>query len=388
MPRITPFSEDALAEALSNKFTSTDHIKTKQHFRYLNKYLKDPAVDARRIVIEEGYVSKDFLHDYASYYSLCFEGYEKVCRRVHFFAVDFTEQEFIQMIEGRPTRQDIAGSYLGFIVVKPIPYTIIGFTLLKVYSNDPTGRHFWGIKTYTVHLYGKRLTIDSLAFQEQDSVLAACATTAIWSMLNKAADSRLCLLKSPNEITRDSGVLSTDGSRLFPNKGLDIRQICHAIYQSGLATEVIQPDSVLTHPTHGRARPDLFQKVVSKTYLKQILNAYSAIGIPIILVIGVPLDNNFYGLHAITVSGFKLPGPTSVRPNLYITYYADSMEKFYAHDDQWGPFVRVEWENDFELNTEWNIGDRRTYVHQIVIPTFPKIRISYDDIKILVVGLD
>lgn len=377
---VNPYSEDTLAFALSNEHTSPDAIRGKNHFGYLKTYLDD--IGAKTIVIEEKYISKDFLHDYASYYSLCFQPYPKFCRRVHFFALEFDESLFDEMLAGNSSI-DIPGSYLGFIVVKPIPYTIIGFTLLKVYSNSPTTRQFWGVKEYDVHLFGKELRVESLAFQEQDSILAACATTAIWSMLNKAADFQVCLLKSPSEITRDSGTLSTDGSRLFPNKGLDIRQICQAIYQSGLATEVRQGDFPL--PEGKRLGP--FKKVVSRSFLKKILNAYSSIGIPLILVIAVPRSDG-YGFHAITVSGFKQAGPEPVEPSTKISYHSDNIEKFYAHDDQWGPFARIEWFDDCELITEWNDGDRRTYVLHVIVPTFPKIRIPYEDIEIIVEGLD
>lgn len=378
---VYPYSEDMLASALSNEHTSPDAIRRKTHFQYLKKYLDE--IDAKTIVIEEKYISKDFLHDYASYYSLCFHSYPKFCRRVHFFALEFDESLFDKMLTGNSIPIDIPGGYLGFIVVKPIPYTIIGFTLLKVYSNSPTTRHFWGVKKYDVHLFGKELIVESLAFQEQDSILAACATTAIWSMLNKAADFQVCLLKSPSEITRDSGTLSTDGSRLFPNKGLDIRQICQAIYQSGLATEVRQADKLL--PADKLSTP--FKKVVSRAFLKKILNAYSSIGIPLILVIAVPRPND-YGFHAITVSGFKQASPKAIPPSPGISYHSDNIEKFYAHDDQWGPFVRIEWFDEYEIITEWDDNDRRTYVLHITVPTFPKIRIPYEDIQIIVEGLD
>lgn len=174
MEIVHPYSEDTLASALSNRYTPPDAIKRKSHFTYLKKYLV--ALNAKTIVIEDEYISKDFLHDYASYYSLCFHTYPKFCKRVHFFSLEFDESLFNKMLEGSNTSIDIPGSYLGFIVVKPIPYTIIGFTLLKVYSNSPTTRQFWGAKKYDVHLFGRELTVESLAFQEQDNILAACAT--------------------------------------------------------------------------------------------------------------------------------------------------------------------------------------------------------------------
>ena len=142
-------------------------------------------LEAKTIVIEPEYISKDYLHDYTSYYSLCYKEYPKVCSRVHFFSLDFNKRDFEILINNGSPSVDIRNSYLGFIVVRPIPNTVIGFTVLKpyVHSTGFNQRNFWGLKKYPVHLFGIKLEVESLAFQEQDSVVSACATAAIWSML-------------------------------------------------------------------------------------------------------------------------------------------------------------------------------------------------------------
>src|SRR6218665_1183903 len=290
---IFKYSEDTLAIALSNKYTPPEVIAQKNHFLYLKNYLSDDEMGAKTIVIEENYISKDFLHDYASYYSLCFEVYPKFCRRVHFFRNNFDLDRFNEVIVGQELdNKDFWEHYLGFVVIKPIPVTVLGYTVLKTYSNTGSfdNRNFWGTRNYKVHLFGNEIDINSLAFQEQDSVLSACATTAIWSMLNKAAIDFHTILKSPSQITKDADNTSLDGSRLFPNKGLNLLQICQAILNSGLVSEIKQPNFVANH--FGNQI-----NIVNNQYLKKILNAYSPIGIPIILIINVPNGNN-YGLHA------------------------------------------------------------------------------------------
>jgi hypothetical protein len=386
--KILPYSVENLAKAISNEYTSPEVISLKNHFLYLKDYLASPDIDAKSIVIEDNYVSKDFLHDYTSYYALCFEPYPKICKRVHFFKNEFTKEELITaLIDTQNIIENFWDNYLGFIVVKPIPVTIIGYTVLKTYSSkqDFNERNFWGIREYVVHFYGTEIKIKSLAFQEQDSVLAACATTAIWSMLNKAALDVHTVLKSPSQITKDAGNVSPDGSRLFPNRGLNLLQICQAIFNSGLVSEVKQPDYILKN---NEGEP--IDRFVSSNYLKKILNAYSPIGIPIILVIRVP-NGGDHGLHAITVSGFKQNAPQSIPPKTEISWLSDNIEKFYAHDDQWGPFSRVEFLNEIELKTPWTVFDpdkQSTFVSNIVVPIYPKIRISYEDIQVIVLGID
>jgi hypothetical protein len=386
--KILPYSVESLADALSNEYTSIEVISSKNHFLYLKDYLGSTGIDAKSIVIEENYVSKDFLHDYASYYALCFKSYPKICKRVHFFKNTFTEEELnASLIDAPKAIPNFWDNYLGFIVIKPIPITVIGYTVLKTYlgSQAFNDRNFWGVREYIVHFHGAEIKLKSLAFQEQDSVLAACATTAIWSMLNKAALDFHTILKSPSQITKDADNVSSDGSRLFPNKGLNLLQICQAIFNSGLVSEVKQPDYTV-RDSNGNP----IARFVSNSYLKKILNAYSPIGIPVILVIRVP-NGGDHGLHAITVSGYKQIAPKPVAPQNQISWLSDNIEKFYAHDDQWGPFARVDFKGDIELITPWTVFDPKqqsTLAINIVVPIYPKIRISYEDIEVIVLGLD
>lgn len=386
--QVLKYSEENLCSALSNKYTSKHAVSCKFHFQYLKKYLRE-GLKTSSIVLEEGYISKDFLEDYTSYYAQCFEAYPKVCKRVHFFDLEFSEADFGSALLNSDYKPEIWDSYLGFIVVKPIPSKIIGYTVLRTYTEgegeDLQLRNFWGTRDYPIHLFGKELYIKSLAFQEQDSVLAACATTAVWSMLNKASINHHTILKSPSQITRDADRMSSDGSRLFPNKGLSILQICQSILNSGLVCEVKQPDIYVLDKEGKR-----IGTCVSKTYLNKIVNAYSPIGIPIILGISVP-NGGQHALHAIAVSGFKQITPSFEPPKKEISWLANNIEKFYAHDDQWGPFARLLFNNEQDLETPWTEIDewkRPSRVTNIVLPLYPKIRISYEDIEAAVLGLD
>lgn len=387
--QVYDFSHTNLALALSNKYTPVNIIKNKYHFLYLKEYLGEQGLNTKQIVVEDDYISRDFLHDYTSYYALCFENYHKFCKRVHLFSSEFSKTEIKEALLGinEDKSNQIWKSYLGFLVVKPIPVTIIGFSILKTYSNseDFGHRNFWGTREYKVHFYGKELTIQSLAFQEQDSVVSACATTAIWVMLNKAALDHYTILKSPTEITNDADELSSDGSRLFPNNGLNILQISKAIFKSGMVSEVKQADEQFKNE-----KGEAICKVISKQYLKKIINAYSSIGIPIILIINVPNGNN-YGLHAVTVSGYKKNAPVHIPPTEEVNYLSNNIDKIYAHDDQWGPFVRISFNDDHSLKIPWSDFHQEkspTIATNVVVPLYPKIRISFEDIEVITLGLD
>lgn len=385
---VLPFNQNTLAEALQNKWTSPETIKSKYQYKYLNNYLSNEGIDAKTIVIEEEYVSKDFLHDFATYYSLCFQNYPKFCKRVHFFSSEFDQSELNNRIVDS-TQTNFWDSYLGFIVVRPIPLTTIGYTILKTYdAHHHEGRRiYWGLREYKVHLFGRVLKLNSLAFQEQDSVLAACATASIWTMLNKASIDYSTTLKVPSEITRDAAKLQNDGSRLFPNKGLDTIQICQAINNSGLAPEVRTGNFAVKDKLNDDGL------IVQSHLIKKMVNAYHPIGIPIILGIKVPVNSIYgssYGYHAIAVLGHKvLPNDDPACQNS--PFIADRITKLYLHDDQHGPFARVKFLEDDGLETPWtdeNSDNWPTQVISMVIPVYPKIRISYEDIESIIIAFD
>jgi hypothetical protein len=139
------YSADNLAIALSNNYTSPSAVLNKDHFIYFSDYLGVDGLFAKTIIIESDYISKDYLHDYATYYAFCFENYPKFCKRVHFFSNEFTLDYFQSvLIDVDNANTDFWSSYLGFIVVKPIPTKNIGYTVLKMYdSTDDNPRYFW-----------------------------------------------------------------------------------------------------------------------------------------------------------------------------------------------------------------------------------------------------
>jgi len=107
-------------------------------------------------------------------------------------------------------------------------------------------------------------------------------------------------------------------------------------------------------------------------------------------VISVP-DGGQHGLHAITVLGYKQKPAEPVAPEPGARWLAENIDRLYAHDDQWGPFVKVGFENDIDLITPWtehHADHLPTKVTNIIVPVYPKVRISYEDIEAITLGLD
>lgn len=386
------YNEDNLADVLSGKisnstsisYTTPDEIKSKDHFKYLKEYLGiEKGIGAKTIIVEHDYISKDYLVDYASYYASCFDNYSKKCNRVHFFASDFSAEEFeANIVQDKEELVDFWNTYLGFIVAKPIPLKVIGKTVLKTYpkKDSESERIYFGNRKYEVNIFGNKVSVDSLAFMEQDGVVSVCATAAIWMMLQKASCNSYAILKTPSEITDEADIVGTHGERLFPNRGLSVKQISKSIFHSGLVNEIRTKQKTL----------------LSNSYLKRIITAYAPIGIPLILVLEVPEKNKdsqaIYDFHAVTVAGYKIAKYEEVAASELISWRSDSLSKIFVHDDRWGPFARLHFGNgDDEIYNNWSEKfdpKQRTHLTDIIIPVYHKIRISYDDVELVVTALD
>lgn len=199
-------------------------------------------------------------------------------------------------------------------------------------------------------------------------------------MLQKASNNSYATLKTPSEITDEADIVGTHGERLFPNKGLSVKQISKSIFRSGLVSEI----------RTGKNAEEVH--LINTAYLKRIVNAYAPIGIPIVIVLNVPYkksDDNFgYGYHAVTITGYKtIPYATS-EPKEKIAWRSESITKLFVHDDGWGPFARMDFgEKDNEIINNWSKKfkvAKPSKLTDIIIPVYHKIRISYDDVELIV----
>jgi hypothetical protein len=209
-------------------------------------------------------------------------------------------------------------------------------------------------------LYGIELTVDSLAFQEQDTSLAACATVALWSCFQKTRDLFNSGLPSPVQITRAANRFLIS-ARPFPSRGLRIEQVCNAIAAEGLDPEV--------YPV----TPDL--PLVSMAY------SYLKLGLPVLLIVEVPNA----GLHGVALNGYSLresnqlarEGGSEVLPPLI----GLRIDEFYAHDDQVGPFsyLKVIEAPDAQTTVQFSTPGWKSNLKPIavVVPIYPKIRTGF-----------
>ena len=363
-----------IAEFSSNEAGA---VERSLHGVYFEEYFR--ALDAKTMLAELNYVDRDFLEDYAAYYVRCFHAYKRTCVRIHFFDQSITAAEFEALFgKDDALEQRLASSYLGFVVIRPLPERVIGRTCLKTYP-AADGRSFPITRSYKANLFGLELKVDTLAFQEQDSVIAACATSALWSAFHGTGIIFHHRIPSPVEITRAATAHVADDTRVLPSSGLTTAQMADAIRACDLEPFMMKPATELD--------------------LQAAVRAYVLGKVPVLLVGPVFKREDFLpdaeasnrdepkvlGIHAVAVTGFRTAEAPPAAAGRFCLE-AMRIDKLYCHDDRVGPFARMEIsfldrEKRPYLSTSSapSTEDIGTLVfrHGILVPVYHKIRVGY-----------
>lgn len=387
---VTPYSREALITCVCDETARKHQVSAKSHLNYLHKYLEH--IEAATILVEYHYTDRDYLEDFASYYIRCFTEYGRRCRRLHFFSSEFTSSDFVGLLNGRGQldQKTLQAAYLGFIVLKPLPLTVVGRTCLATYANK-TGRHFPAGRAYNVNLFGVELkTKRTIAFQEQDRVVAACATSALWSAFHATSVLFDHQVPSPVEITRAATENFPTEHRSFPSVGLTSPMMARAIRTLSLEPFLVS--------------------AIDANILKSTLYAYLRAGIPTVLGIDLyrtKAPHEHLGKHAVVVAGYNIEqdGPVA-DPIDNFQLKAFRIDKIFVHDDQVGPFAKMGFVHkcvpDYRtgelveaLSTSWSSSGADAdstsalAVPDILLaPLYHKIRIPFEAVSDAVRGFD
>jgi hypothetical protein len=372
---LVSFSHDNLCAGISNPHISSGILSGQAKIKYLSDYLA--AIGCRTIIVENEYIDGDYLDDFSNYYVKCFKTYDRKCKRLHFFSVDITDEEFqaiVVSVDDEAAHKRVTDAYLGFSVARPLPDAVIGRTALKTYPSDNGRRNYTCTKCYKVSLFGIELVVESLVFQEQDNVLAACATVALWCSFHKTAQLFGTPIPTPAQITTFANHV-VNHVRPIPSHGLNIQQICNAIRSVGLDPEVIVVNSGVPVPS--------------------LVYGHLKFGLPVILIANV----EGVGMHAIAITGYSINATPAVacevEPNSQcIPMSGLRINEFYGHDDQIGPFCRVvvkpsavAQSRTYPVIFESSWKDPKTgkflalYPEMIVVPVYNKVRVTFLDVQ-------
>lgn len=397
---IIDYSVNSLCAYISHQTnTPFNQVKQKPQITYLSNYL-DNFADWERtdnqkikdivIVYENDYIDKHYLEDYSAYYARCFVNYKKTCSRLHFFK-DITKSEdnkedkpyieFTKLINGK-TSDYTQENYLGFIILRPIPYTFFANICLRAYESNENRKLL--VKENTSSLFGQTFKINSIPFQEQDRAVSACATASLWTFYQSNIINCHNSVPSPNQITQSAYPEKHGYTREFPSVGLSTKMICRSLRHYGFTPESYQ---------FGMKKSDDIKKK-NISLLKEYIYTYSSSSMPLIL--GITVKNlkskEIIGEHAVTVVGHKTNTELSDgTDDMMVSKY---LEKLYAHDDRYGPYMRMNITNDTlvvsldaglsEVSANTLFKDVSYEIDSVIIGIYHKIRVPYVRIKSIV----
>lgn len=397
MHTVIPFSESNLIELCLTDWArgrgvghrlavrEREQVAEKRQLRYLARHLSSSDLGCRTMVVQRSYMDLSYLDDYATYYARCHAAYGRKCVRVHFFRTEFGQAEYDRILGGDDALRAIlleGVSYLGFTVLKPLPSAFIGRTCVVPYGRDGADadgawrRHFPALQACRAHVAGTELSVHSMPFQEQDTAVAACATTAIWCALQNVSPLFGFDVPSPAQITQRATAGSGAPRRAMPSQGLTVGEMCRALTSTGLGVEVLDDHRRLLD-------------------VRQAVHAYASFGLPVILGLrdpraeprGQPDDDG----HAVVVCGYAIdaPSPGHGGPE------HRRLSRLYVHDDTIGPFVRVRFDAEdpsgrlLRLPDPHRLGSTLLHrVHALVIPVHPLMRVREEAIREAVLDVE
>lgn len=360
-------------------------INDKTQISYLFNYLE--KIKCKFILVEDKYIDKYYMDDFIHFYANCYRDYSKFCKRIHFFKTSISEKDFVNL--NQMNIKNLRDNYLGFMVVPPLNSIKIGRTLLKIYDDRDSERSnsniFKGseickrqiltLRDYKANIFGINLKIKSIPFREQDATISACATCALWTILEKTGEKFKRATTTPFQIKERAHMYSTT-TRPIPSTGMNMEQLITSIRSYGLEVEVAE----FQHEDNKKKSSDNF---LSMCY------AYLRAGLPVFLGINwkkkeseTDEANEGYDYHGVALLGYYLN--ESHLESMSERLRGNRITKLYFHDDNIGPFAKysVLINNGFLYLTceerKYESGKKiPIFPYFIIIPIYKKIRFPY-----------
>lgn len=245
-----------------------------QVFNTLFQYVKSKGDSSFTFLEEESYVDRVYRDSYYFYFSGKHFSYNRFCKRVFLFARTLDES-FLDL-----TAEELQNSFVGSIVICPIPGRAVGRTLLrpKYFLGNSSAYVRWA--TYSVIVSGKKISVHAFPYSMQDGETTACAEITILNLLDYFSCSypeyHYLLPSDINRIAQENGY-----ERSLPTHGLKYEMVSKAFCESGFYPRLYSLGKMPTDK------------------LRRILYYYIESGIP--LALGVEIKSN--NAHSVIVIG-------------------------------------------------------------------------------------
>lgn len=369
------------------------------------KILKNCMITTKTVILEHEYIDKDYRSVYSGYYSKKFTRSSSRTLRLHLFDVIIGLEVFygnsglpdpIKQLEQAVRDQEVntqhkntTDGYIGYVVIRPTEYSIIGRCLLDPRKLiDFKSSHAVGcLAHYTADIMGVKLHVSAFPHQSQDAEVHICAHTAIWSLFRYLSQR---YPHYPEQYPYDIALLNKDlhYGRLIPGRGLYMEQVTAMFGQFGLAAEMYYEQlmpGILPREDKGWAdiQPitdkqghSLNRKKLNKDDLLHLLHCHVDSGMP--PVVGIPG-------HAIVALGVAYEkAPQVTRPGTTIPS-TDFLSGVIVNDDNSSPY-RIAYRATNSKNAS-NADYCCDDIDSMVVPLPNKVFLSAEKAEFLITDL-
>jgi hypothetical protein len=316
------------------------------------EYLRTPlpkqsTPKCKSVVVENRYIDIDHSRALSAFYSKSFKPVQKECTRLHFFSRRISSDDFIDL-EGQDD------TYLGFCVLRPFPYRRIGRTVLRIVSSQPALEFPTCHGDFSINLGGSRINMPGSCFMEQDTLVSACASVAMWMSTNTITKRFGLRHYTTTEITTKANEYTCQ-TRPMPSEGLIPEQMVHCLRTMGY-------DPILV-PVSDRdlAKSTMYTAVESQ--IPPILLCQFADG----------------GHHSIVAIGHGYNFPIN-NPKLQEVEWEKIKPLRYARSDEWVPYLLINDDQRGIFRKMTFLDPNKRSLLDRIRQAYPKLKISNRDL--------
>lgn len=319
-------------------------------------------------IMESPYMDLEFWDSHTGFYGTSFTKYSQECCRLHFFSGgDHHAEKLVELLTSGKSEKDAKTEfpeivYRGYCVFRPTPSHVVGRVAIEFDPSPPdvvrkgvllTELERDGIpylkatQTCTANLLSARFEVKTPEFIQQDPNLGYCATASLWVTSSLMSENFGTHRYRYGAITRQAiGWGNHANSEVIHDPmseqaGLSVSEIANGLSAIGANCLVITP-------TATEQPQQMFARVSHEVY------SFVESGFPVLCCI----ENAKTGEgHVVTIVGHSLPKNLKIdnlirasdvlrnkeRQGFHRHYLLSSLVKlYYAHDDAYGPFNRME----------------------------------------------
>lgn len=340
--------------------------RASEMLKKINGYLADFRQNLF-VVIETDYVDKVYRDSFYHYFVTKLNPPKRECIKISFFDREIRTNSFFKLEQVDRLR----GSYLGFMVIRPLPDSPVGRSVI---SPRALKEERMGIRVRKAEIdstvMGLKMSVCGFPHSSQDGETMSCAETTLWALLeyfgNQYPEYKPVLLSHILKVLENQSHV-----RQTPSRGLYSRDISYALKSLGFGVVSYSRESY-----DGGAE------------FKRLFSTYVESGIPIIALIDGAKSK--FRHAALCIGRVDITGDMvlNMQP-LYdfsqdiagkrenVIRWNDHIADFVLMDDNAAPYKRVSFEHPTRHYKDGDYSDGE--INHFIVPLYSKVYLTAEN---------